>query len=113
MLTEIIPIFYPYVDPPALESGSALLYLLKGFWSCANMQRHESIFGDCVGIGAVDQQQLGALRLAVLARLVQGCDAPGGQFHVGPPLQQEPQALSETSSSRDVKRRGQLLLVTQ
>lgn len=77
------------------------------------MQRHESILGDRVGVGAVDQQQFGALGLAVLAGLVQGCDACGGQLHVGPPLQQEPQAVGETSSGCDVKRRGQLLLVTQ
>lgn len=90
-----------------------LLYLLKRFGSGANMQRHESVIGDCVGVGAVDQQQLGALRLAVLARLVQGRDAARGQLHVGPPLQQEPQAVGETSSGRDVERRGQLLLVAQ
>lgn len=64
--TQIQEIFVLDVDPPLLFS-LALPYSLKGFGSCADMQRHESIFGDSVGIGAVDQQQFGAFWLAVVA----------------------------------------------
>lgn len=77
------------------------------------MQRHVAVFGHCVGVGAVAQQQLGALWLAVFTGLVEGGDASWGQLHVGPSLQQEPQAFGEASAGRDVQRRRQLLLITQ
>lgn len=86
---------------------------LEGFGACAKVQRHQAVLCDGVGVGAVDQQQFGALWLAVFTGLVQRGGAPGGQVYIGPPLQQEPQAVGEASAGRDVKRRGQLLLITQ
>lgn len=77
------------------------------------MQRHVAVFGHGVGVGAVAQQQLGAVWLAVFTGLVKGSDASWGQLHVGPSLQQEPQALGEASAGGDVQRRRQLLLITQ
>lgn len=77
------------------------------------MQRHKALFGDSIGISTVHEQQLGTLRLAVLTGLVQGGGASRCQVYIGPTLQQEPQAVREASAGCDVKRCGQLLLITQ
>ena len=61
----------------------------------------------------MNQQQFGAFWLAVLTGLVQGADAPRRQVYIGSTLQQQSQAVSEASAGCDVKRRGQLLLVSQ
>ena len=90
-----------------------LMYSPQRLRLCTVMQRRVAVLRHGVGVGTVAQQQLGALWLAVFAGFVQSGDASRGQLHVGPSLQQEPQALGEASAGGDVQRRGQLLLITQ
>lgn len=61
----------------------------------------------------MDQQQLGAFWLTVVTGLVQGRVATRCQVYTRPTLQQESQALIETSTGCDVKWRCQLLLISQ
>lgn len=66
------------------------------------MQRHNAIFRDGIGVGAMNQKQFGALWLEVFTGLMQSSDAPGCQVYIGPTLQQESQAVGEASASCDV-----------
>lgn len=77
------------------------------------MQRRKAILIGGVGVGAVGEQQPGALAVAALASLVQCCGAPRSQLHVGASLQQVPEAVSITAAGRNVQRGGELLLVGQ
>lgn len=96
-----------------IPSNFILLYSLKGFGACTKVQRHKAVFSYSIGVGTVDQQQFGTLWLAIFTGLVQGSGAPRCQVYTGPTLQQELQAVREASPSCDVKRCGQLLLITQ
>lgn len=77
------------------------------------MQRHEALFSDSIGIGTMDEQQFGTLWLAVFTGLMEGSGATGCKVYIGPTLQQEFEAVCETSTSRDVKWCGQFLLISQ
>lgn len=88
-------------------------HLLKGVEFSAHVQGHLPVFIGCVGIGSVLQQQLGALRLALLTGLMQGSGAPRCQVHSSAPQEEMPQTFGETPASGDVQWRGQLLFIRQ
>lgn len=60
-----------------------LTHSLQRVGLCTDMQGHESVLVDSVGIGTVLQQQFDALRLTLFAGLMQSSGAPGGKIHLG------------------------------